>query len=156
AVWQWQTGEPERLLCEWGVPDLGILTCEEPVAEICPATLTAPQRVECLLRSLDAAALFALAEQLGVSRRPGERDIAFGLFAELSKRGYAPAMFELGLCYDPLLPQGCSLQPRLSPNARQALEHYTRAEAAGAAEAKVRLQALCGWLGAQGDLASQA
>lgn len=156
GVWQWQTGEPERLLCQWGVPEMGILTCEKLVVDACPATLPLDQRSDCYLKALDAAALFALAEQLGVSGKPGERDLAWTLFAALEDRGYAPATFELGLCYDPLLPQGCSLQPRLAANARQALEHYTRADAAGAAEAKARIGALCGWLNGQTDLAAQA
>ena len=39
AVWQWQTGEPERILCDLGVPEMGILTCAQPVVEACPATL---------------------------------------------------------------------------------------------------------------------
>jgi len=156
AVWQWQTGEPERILCDLGVPELGILTCAAPAVDACPASLPLDQRSDCYLKSLDAAALFALAEQLGVSGQPGERDLAWTLFAALSDRGFAAATFELGLCYDPLLPQGCSLQPRLTANPRQALELYTRADAAGAAEAKARIGALCGWLGGRTDLAEQA
>jgi hypothetical protein len=156
AVWQWQTGEPERILCELGVPEMGILTCAPPVVDSCPATLPLDQRSDCYLKALDADALFALAEQLGMSGLPGERDLAWTLFAALGERGYAVATFELGLCYDPLLPQGCSLQPRLTANARQALEHYSRADAAGAAEARTRIGALCGWLVGQTDIAAQA
>jgi len=142
AVWEFADHGPRRLLCEWGVIDCAV--------DPCPATLPIEERQACLVKSLSPEALFALAEQLGSTGVRAERDLAWYLFSTLADRGFAPAQRELGLCYDPLLPQGCSLQPRLAANARQALQHYR------AAQAETEAAALCQWLQSRSDLESQA
>lgn len=146
GLWQYRDRGPEKLLCEWG-----LLDC---VTDPCPAIAgqSVRQRADCYLANLEAVEAFARAEALGES----DRDLAWALFDALGGRGYAPALLELGLCYDPLLPEGCSLKPRLASNARQALEHYRRAAEAGAAEAAAPQAALCSWLAGQSDLQSQA
>ena len=115
-----------------------------------PPTLPIEQRQACLVKSLSPEALFRLAEQLGGTGVKAERDLAWFLFSTLADRDFAPAKRELGLCYDPLLPEGCSLQPRLAANARQALQYYR------AARAESEATALCQWLQPRGDLESQA
>jgi len=142
AAWQFLDRGPQKLLCEWGVIDCAV--------DPCPATLPIEERQACLVKSLSPDALFALAEQLGGTGQRADRDLAWYLFSTLADRGHAPAQRELGLCYDPLLPQGCSLQPRLAANARQALQHYR------AAQAEAEAGALCQWLQTRSDLESQA
>lgn len=142
AAWQFIERGPEKLLCQWGVIDCSV--------DPCPATLPIGDRQACLVKSLSPDELFRLAEQLGTTGVKGDRDLAWFLFSTLADRDYAPAKRELGLCYDPLLPEGCSLQPRMAANARQALQYY-RANKSDA-EAK----ALCQWLQPRGDLESQA
>lgn len=142
AAWQFIDRGPQKLLCQWGWIDCTV--------DPCPATLPIEERQACLVKSLSPDELFKLAEQLGSTGVKAERDLAWFLFSTLADRDYAPAERELGLCYDPLLPEGCSLQPRLAANARQALQHYR------AAKAEAEATALCQWLQPRGDLESQA
>jgi hypothetical protein len=142
GAWQYFDRGPERLLCQWGVLDCTV--------DPCPPTMPLEERQACLVKSLTPDELFDLAEKLGNSGDKVNRDLAWWLFSTLADRSYSRAERELGLCYDPLLPEGCSLQPRLVANARQALQHYR------AAQAEAEASALCQWLKPRGDLESQA
>lgn len=148
AAWQVLTDEPRRLLCAWGVLD-----CH---ASVCPETAPPRERADCLIGDLGADEAFALAEQLGGTGNAAERNLAWLLLDGLARRNHAPAYLELGLCFDPLLPDGCSLRPRLAANARQALENYKRAAGLGASDAGLHTDKLCQWLDQQTDLQSQA
>lgn len=150
VLWQVRDRGPERLLCDWGLLDC----VEEP----CPAVAgeSVRQRAECYLANLDPAEAFALAERLGESGEAGARDLAWAILDLLGERAYGPALLELGLCTDPLLKPECSLKPRLASNARQSLDYYRQAAAAGAPEAESLTAAVCQWLDGQSDLVSKA
>jgi len=146
GLWQYRDKGPERLLCDWGLIDCVTNPCPVVAGE------SVRQRAECYLANFEAAEAFARAEAFGES----DRDLAWAIFDALGGRGHAPALVELGLCYDPLVPEGCSVAPRVASDARQALEHYRRAAEAGATEAAAPKAALCAWLAGQNDLESQA
>lgn len=148
AAWQILTDEPRRLLCAWG-----LLDCQ---ATVCPESAPPRERADCLIGDLGAQEAFALAEQLGGTGKAEERNLAWLLLDGLARRNHAPAYLELGLCFDPLLPEGCSLRPRLAANARQALDNYRRATGLGASDAGLHIDKLCEWLNQQTDLQSQA
>lgn len=150
ALWQVRDRGPERLLCE-----IGLFDC---TSEPCPAVdgQSVRERAACYLSNLDPAEAFALAETLGGHAEPGDRDLAWAILDALGERSYAPALLELGLCTDPLLKPECSLKPRLASNARQALDYYRKAAAAGASEAEPLAAAVCQWLAGQTDLVSRA